>query len=137
MKNIVLGIFAMALVASCGTMKNASSSSKVGKAQPSIANTKWTLADNVKGQAPTLNIEGSKVNGNAGCNRYFGSVVMETASGQFTPSGLGSTKMACDNMSVEKNFLDMMQKANKYVVSGTTLELYQDNLLLLKFNKSE
>lgn len=136
MKNIVLGIFAMALVASCGTMKNASSS-KVGKAQPSIANTKWTLADNVKGQAPTLNIEGSKVNGNAGCNRYFGSVVMETASGQFTPSGLGSTKMACDNMSVERNFLDMMQKANKYVVSGTTLELYQDNLLLLKFNKSE
>ncbi|MFY1045617.1 META domain-containing protein [Chryseobacterium sp. GP-SGM7] len=138
MKNIVLGIFAMALVASCGTMKNTSSSaSKVGKAQPSIANTKWTLADNVKGQAPTLNIEGSKVNGNAGCNRYFGSVVMETASGQFTPSGLGSTKMACNNMSVEKNFLDMMQKANKYVVSGTTLELYQDNLLLLKFNKSE
>lgn len=136
MKNIVLGIFAMALVASCGTMKN-TSSSKVGKAQPSIANTKWTLADNVKGQVPTLNIEGSKLNGNAGCNRYFGSVVMETASGQFSPSGLGSTKMACENMSVEKNFMDMLQKANKYVVSGTTLELYQDNLLLLKFNKSE
>ena len=136
MKNLFLSICTFAVLASCGTMKNASSS-KVGKAQPSIANTKWTLADNVKGQAPTLNIEGSKVNGNAGCNRYFGSVVMETASGQFTPSGLGSTKMACDNMSVEKNFLDMMQKANKYVVSGTTLELYQDNLLLLKFNKSE
>ncbi|MFC7348237.1 META domain-containing protein [Chryseobacterium zhengzhouense] len=136
MKNIVLGIFAMALVASCGTMKN-TSASKVGKAQPSIANTKWTLADNVKGQVPTLNIEGSKLNGNAGCNRYFGSVVMETASGQFSPSGLGSTKMACENMSVEKNFMDMLQKANKYVVSGTTLELYQDNLLLLKFNKSE
>lgn len=126
----------MALVASCGTMKN-TSASKVGKAQPSIANTKWTLADNVKGQVPTLNIEGSKLNGNAGCNRYFGSVVMETASGQFSPSGLGSTKMACENMSVEKNFMDMLQKANKYVVSGTTLELYQDNLLLLKFNKSE
>lgn len=126
----------MVLVASCGTMKN-TSSSKVGKAQPSIANTKWTLADNVKGQVPTLNIEGSKLNGNAGCNRYFGSVVMETASGQFSPSGLGSTKMACENMSVEKNFMDMLQKANKYVVSGTTLELYQDNLLLLKFNKSE
>lgn len=126
----------MALVASCGTMKN-SSTSKVGKAQPSIANTKWTLADNVKGQVPTLNIEGSKLNGNAGCNRYFGSVVMETASGTFTPSQMGSTKMACENMSVEKNFMDMIQKANKYVVSGTTLELYQDNLLLLKFNKTE
>ncbi|WP_435525663.1 META domain-containing protein [Chryseobacterium indoltheticum] len=45
--------------------------------------------------------------------------------------------MACANMSVEQNFLDMLNKANKYVVSGNTLELYQDNLLLLKFNKSE
>jgi heat shock protein HslJ len=84
-----------------------------------------------------LNVEGSKINGNAGCNRYFGGITMETASGKFAASQVGSTKMACNNMSVEQNFLDMLQKANKYVVSGTTLELYQDNLLLLKFNKSE
>lgn len=62
---------------------------------------------------------------------------METASGKFEASQMGSTKMACDNMSVEKNFLDMVQKANRYIVSGSTLELYQDNLLLLKFNKAE
>jgi len=136
MKNLFLSICTVAVLASCGTMKNASSS-KVGKAQPSIANTKWTLADNVKGQVPTLVIEGSKINGNAGCNRYFGGVTMETASGKFEASQMGSTKMACANMSVEQNFLDMLNKANKYVVSGTTLELYQDNLLLLKFNKSE
>lgn len=126
----------VAVLASCGTMSS-SASSKVGKAQPSILNTKWTLADQVKGKIPTLNIEGSKVNGNAGCNSYFGTVSTDTASGSFTASQLGSTKMACDNMSVEKNFMEMVQKANKYVVSGSTLELYQDNLLLLKFNKSE
>ncbi len=40
-------------------------------------------------------------------------------------------------MSVEKNFMDMVGKANKYVVTGNVLELYQDNLLLLKFNKAE
>ncbi|WP_265428982.1 META domain-containing protein [Chryseobacterium sp. YIM B08800] len=136
MKNLFLSICTFAVLASCGTTKNASSSN-VGKAQPSIANTKWVLADNVKGQVPTLNVEGSKINGNAGCNRYFGGVTMETASGKFEASQMGSTKMACANMSVEQNFLDMLNKANKYVVSGTTLELYQDNLLLLKFNKSE
>lgn len=136
MKNLFLSICTFAVLASCGTMKN-TSTAKVGKAQPSIANTKWTLADNVRGQVPTLNVEGSKINGNAGCNRYFGGVTMETASGKFEASQVGSTKMACDNMSVERNFLDMLQKADKYVVSGNTLELYQGNLLLLKFNKSE
>jgi heat shock protein HslJ len=136
MKNLFLSICTVAVLVSCGAMKNASSSN-VGKAQPSIANTKWVLADNVKGQVPTLNVEGSKINGNSGCNKFFGGVTMETASGKFEASQMGSTKMACANMSVEQNFLDMLQKANKYVVSGNTLELYQDNLLLLKFNKSE
>jgi hypothetical protein len=39
---------------------SSSSASKVGKAQPSLAGTKWALADNVKGKIPTLNIEGEK-----------------------------------------------------------------------------
>jgi heat shock protein HslJ len=136
MKNLFLSICTVAFLASCGTMAN-SSSSKVGKSQPSISATKWVLADNVKGKTPTLNIDGAKVNGNAGCNSYFGTLATDAASGAFAASQLGSTKMACDNMSVEQNFMSMMQKANKYVVNGTTLELYQDNLLLLKFNKAE
>lgn len=137
MKKIFLSLCTAAVLASCGTMSNSSSASKVGKAQPSISNTKWALADNVKGKTPTLQIEGSRVNGNAGCNSYFGTLSTDASSGTFTASQLGSTKMACDNMSVEQNFMTMMGKVNKYVVSGTTLELYQDNLLLLKFNKTE
>lgn len=136
MKNIFLSICTFAILASCGTMSS-SSASKVGKTQPSISNTKWVLADNVKGKTPTLNIEGTKISGNAGCNNYFGGVATDATSGTFSTSQMGSTKMFCDNMSVEDNFLQMMHKANKYVVSGSTLELYQDNLLLLKFNKSE
>jgi len=136
MKKLFLSLCTVAALASCGTMSS-SGSSKVGKAQPSISNTKWVLADNVKGKTPTLNIEGTKVNGNAGCNNYFGTLSTDAASGTFTAAQLGSTRMACENMSVEQNFMDMMQKVNKYVVSGSTLELYKDNLLLLKFNKSE
>lgn len=136
MKKLFLSLCTVAVLASCGTMSSPGAS-KVGKSQPSISNTKWVLADNVKGKTPTLNIEGTKVNGNAGCNNYFGTLSTDAASGTFTAAQLGSTKMACENMSVEQNFMDMMQKVNKYVVSGSTLELYKDNLLLLKFNKSE
>ncbi|MGG5208048.1 META domain-containing protein [Chryseobacterium sp. MIQD13] len=136
MKNLFLSICAAAVLASCGTTSSASAS-KVGKTQPSLANTKWTLADNVKGKVPTLNIEGEKINGNGGCNNYFGTAKIDPSTGDFSAGQMGSTKMMCNNMSVEQNFMDMVGKANKYVVSGTTLELYKDNLLLLKFNKAE
>lgn len=136
MKNLFLSICAAAVLASCGAATSASAS-KVGKAQPSLENTKWTLADNVKGKIPTLNFEGEKINGNAGCNNYFGTAKIESSTGTFSAGQLGSTKMMCNSMSVEQNFMDMVGKANKYVVSGNTLELYKDNLLLLKFNKTE
>ncbi|MDR6404131.1 MULTISPECIES: META domain-containing protein [Chryseobacterium] len=136
MKNLFLGICTAFVLASCGTMSS-SSASKVGKTQPSLAGTKWALADNVKGKVPTLNIDGEKINGNAGCNNYFGTAKVDASTGNFSAGQMGSTKMMCDNMNVENNFMDMMGKANKYVVSGNTLELYKDNLLLLKFNKAE
>lgn len=137
MKNYILGLLGAATIVSCGSMGGSSASSKVGKTQASIANTKWVLADKVKGTVPTLNIEGEKINGNGGCNRFFGTVAMDAQSGTFTPSGVGSTKMACENMSVENNYLGALQKVNKYVVTDSSLELYQGSLLLLKFNKAE
>ncbi|AZA85254.1 heat-shock protein HslJ [Chryseobacterium lactis] len=136
MKNLFLSICAAAVLASCGSMTSPSAS-KVGKAQPALVNTKWTLADNVKGKIPTLNIEGEKITGNAGCNNYFGTAKIDPSTGDFSAGQMGSTKMMCNNIGVEQNFMDMMGKANKYVISGNTLELYKDNLLLLKFNKAE
>lgn len=136
MKNLFLSICTAAVLVSCGAMAG-SSASKVGKAQPSLTGTKWALADNVKGKIPTLNIDGEKINGNAGCNNYFGTAKVDPSNGNFSAGQMGSTRMACENMSVEKNFMDMMGKANKYVLTGNVLELYQDNLLLLKFNKAE
>ncbi len=136
MKKILLVCGIAAVLASCTTATSAGSS-KVGKTQPTLNNTKWSLADNVKGKTPTLQIEGEKINGNAGCNNYFGTVTMNASSESFSAGKVGSTKMACPNMSVEQNFLDMLQKANKYVINGDNLELYQDGLLLLKFHKAE
>ncbi len=132
MKNLFLSIFAVLTVFSCTTLSNIS---KVGSKQVSIANTQWTLAESVKGKTPTLILENNKVSGNAGCNNYFGNLMLDTTAGNFSATNIGSTKMACDNMDTESNFLRMLQEANKYVVSKTTLELYKGNLLLMKFNK--
>lgn len=131
MKNIFLSIFAAAAFASCSSL----SSTKVGSSQANIAGTKWILADQVKGKTPTLNIETDKITGNGGCNSYFGEVLLDATAGNFSAKNIGSTKMACADMSAESNFFSMLNEANKYVVSGNTLELYKGNLLLLKFSK--
>lgn len=133
MKNIFLSLFAVAVLASCSSV----ATTKAGSKQPAIAGTHWVLGENVKGTAPTLNVEAGKITGNAGCNNYFGELIMNTSNGSFSAGNVGSTKKMCENMSVEQNFLQMLSQANKYVVNGSTLELYRDNLLLMKLNKAE
>ncbi|MDO5615641.1 MAG: META domain-containing protein [Cruoricaptor ignavus] len=132
MKNIILGFGISIVLVSCSAV---SSLSKLGGKQASIADTQWVLAETVKGKTPTLVLEGNRVSGNAGCNNYFGDVVLDTTAGNFSVKNVGSTRMSCDNMSVEQNYLSMIQQADKYVVNGDVLELYKGNLLLVKFNK--
>ncbi len=131
MKNVFLAVFAAAAMVSCSTM----STSKVGTSQVNIANTKWTLADDVKGKTPTLNVEAGRITGNGGCNSYFGDLTLDPTAGNFAVKNVGATKMACQNMEVEDNYFRMLNEATKYVVNGNTLELYKGNLLLLKFIK--
>lgn len=134
MKKIILACGFAGLLLSCEAATTAGNS-QVGKAQASIANSKWELSDVVKGKTPTLNIEDNRITGNAGCNNYFGEVALNPESGTFKADKVGSTRMACDNLSVEQNFLNAINSTNRYVVSGNTLELYKDNLLLLKLNR--
>ena len=131
MKHVFLAIFAAAVMGSCSTM----SSSKVGSSQVNIANTKWILAEQVKGKTPTLNVESNKITGNGGCNSYFGELMLDPTAGNFAVKNVGATKMACQNMEVEDNYFRMLNEATKYVVNANTLELYKGNLLLMKFNK--
>lgn len=131
MKNIVLSLFIAATLVSCSTM----SKSKVGSSQVNIENTKWTLAENVKGNKPTLVIESGKLTGNAGCNNYFGELALDATAGNFKSDNVGSTRKMCDNMAVETQFFSVLKEVDKYVVNNGILELYKGNLLLMKFNK--
>lgn len=129
MKKLILTTIIAAALVSCTSVSGP-------KKQVSISGTSWILADQVKGNAPTLMIEDGKINGNAGCNNYFGQVNMDATVGNFSAGNVGATKKMCENMSVEDNYLKLLGQVNKYKVNGKTLELYKDNLLLLKFNKN-
>lgn len=130
-KFFLTSILALAIVSCTSRVGNAS---KLGKSQAAIAGTQWILADDVANK-PTLVIEQNKISGNAGCNNYFSDATIDTSAGNFSAKSVGSTRKVCSNMSTENAYLEVLPQVNKYVVTETTLELYKDNLLLLKFNK--
>ncbi|MFN3019496.1 META domain-containing protein [Chryseobacterium sp. TY3] len=133
MKHLILTISAALMLASCAASNY---SVKKGGSQVALEGSAWVLAEQVSTEQPTLVVEAGKITGNAGCNDYFSnSVAIDAKAGTFAATKVGSTKKACINMSVETGFLNMLQQANRYVVNGESLELYKDNLLLLKFNK--
>lgn len=130
MKNIILALFALIIVASCASMSGSSSKQEV------VTNTKWILADNVSStKIPTLNIEGKRVSGNGGCNNFFADATVDAKNGTFLIGNIGSTRMACNDLKTEQNFFNLLEQANKYAVKDGFLELYKDNLLLLRFKK--
>lgn len=102
-----------------------------------LIDTQWVLEDNHLNPTNeiTLRIEEGRVSGNASCNNYFGNVIIDTATKHFSVGKLGVTRMACPKMSAENYFLKMLEKSNKYRLHHDVLELYQDQVLLLKFKK--
>ena len=71
--------------------------------------------------APTLAIDAEgRVSGDAGCNRYFGSVELEDGAARF--SGLGATRRACADaarMAEETRFLEALGSIAAYRMAGS------------------
>lgn len=69
--------------------------------------------------AITLGVEGGRVTGDAGCNRYFGEIVFGPATGTLRIGPLGSTRRACASgvMALEDRFLDALGRARRYAFS--------------------
>jgi heat shock protein HslJ len=75
----------------------------------------------------------SKISGFGGCNSYFGNYT--TDNGALNISGLGSTKMACDDMGSESDYFSLLQKADKYTITQNVLSLYSSGSVILVFEK--
>ena len=74
----------------------------------------------------------SRVNGNAGCNNFFGSYEVDGETLSF--GQMGATMMAClDGMETEQAFLAALGNTDRYTISGLILSLYSGEALLAKF----
>lgn len=83
-----------------------------------------------------LKKDGLKVNGNAGCNSFFGTFELKENNG-ISFGKMGSTMMACKDMQLERQFLDALTNANVYAIEGNQLTLSKDNAVLAKFEGRE
>lgn len=92
-----------------------------------------------KGNQPYIILrpdDNNKVFGNAGCNRFFGTFELKEG-GQISFSQMGATKMYCPNMETEKQFLQILSKADNYSLDGETMTLNKAKMSpLAKFQVS-
>ena len=75
------------------------------------------------GNFVTLSFEGSaeKFNGTAVCNKYSGEYVKKEDSLKFT--GIGSTKMMCDDNLNESDYFTVLGSIDRYRISDGRLRL--------------
>ena len=75
---------------------------------------------------PTLifNTENNTISGNAGCNSYGGSFIID--GNKITIKKGFSTKMYCSNMNIENAFFENLKKITTYTIENDTLLLLSD-----------
>ncbi|WP_224997096.1 META domain-containing protein [Cesiribacter sp. SM1] len=126
-------ITALASLASCHQAKQSTGSA-------SIVGTHWQLIE-VNGEAVLpdeqlkrgphmiLNASENSVNGNGGCNSFFGSYELQGDNG-ITFTNIGSTKMACQNdaMQIERQLIQAFEMANKFTIRNDTLILTKTDM---------
>ena len=77
--------------------------------------------------------EGGRVNGFAGCNRFFGAVEVDLEEGRMSFHQIGSTRMMCPEMEVEVRFLRALERLDRFRLEAGLLKLYQDDRVRMVF----
>lgn len=81
-----------------------------------------------------LNTEDRRAEANGGCNGMGGSYELDEEHHRLKFSQLISTKMACENMEIEQQLADVLQRTDSYAVSDDTLQLFRARMApLAKF----
>lgn len=81
-----------------------------------------------------VNYVEKRLSGKAPCNTFMGGFTSDLKS-TFVSDRLVSTQMYCENMNLETMFLSLLQNADSYKQTPTTLDLYKGDLLLLSFER--
>jgi heat shock protein HslJ len=109
----------------------------------SFLDTTWNLSELFSekiqyagSQIPYLRFEPERVNGNDGCNNFFGGYTLNKDNLKF--GLLASTRMACPDMEgFEVIFNKMLSMTTRFRISGNKLELYENEKLLASFLAAE
>lgn len=80
----------------------------------------------------SFRLDENQTGGNDGCNTFFGRVEINGTKISF--GMMGSTKMACQGVRVDKIIYENLSKVNRYKVSNGNLKLYSGKTLLLEYN---
>ncbi|MFG6685454.1 META domain-containing protein [Mariniflexile sp. HNIBRBA6329] len=127
MKLITLNIFAiLMLFTSCHTSKTATATAS--KEITSIENIRWKLVTLMgkdvsdKNAFITFSRDDDKVFGNGSCNNFNGTYQIKEGN-QITLSKIAATLMACIDMDVETQFIEVLEKADNYSLNRGTMTL--------------
>ena len=94
-------------------------------------NGKSTLGYKFEKEIHLLIKQDKSIKGFSGCNNYFGSSSASDDSLKF--SQIGSTLMMCENIEIEREYFQTLEKVNMYRIYGEYLYLYEGNKLLAIF----
>ena len=137
MKLVTLNLFAvLVLFTSCKCLKNQATSadekeitkSEAEMVNSSIKGTKWKLVKLMGKDVSDKNAyilfssEENKVYGNASCNNFNGSYELSVGN-QIKLSKIAATLMACPDMKVENEFMDILGKVDNYSINGKSMTL--------------
>ena len=115
------------------------------KGKYALAETKWKLVElngkvvtNTSNKEYYINLDSKtgKFAAFAGCNKIFGSFVMKAAT-KLAFSNIGSTKMACPEMTTETNFNKALTKVDNYMIEGAMLHFHNGKKAVAKFEASK
>lgn len=97
-----------------------------------LKNTKWELKSlNKKDikkveKVAIINFEKeNKVFGNLGCNSFFGKADIKP--NNINISKVGSTMMMCSDMSVERDYMEVLNTVTTYKIDGNSLIFFDKN----------
>lgn len=141
-KMLLLAVAVLAfgiMIQSCKSTKD----SAKGSASAVTIDGTWILqtfegapaANSFKGKIPSMTIylAEKRINGNGGCNRFFGTFTYEK--NILSAPKLGATLMACIDDNKEGQFLEMLGKSNEVTVTESTLTLSNGGKAVAEFVK--
>lgn len=113
-------------LSSCGSTRNAVTLSSIGGEWNIIEINGIVVVPAPDQEFPFIGFDtkNGKVYGNSGCNRMAGSFDVNAKSGTIHLGAMGSTRMACPDMTVEQNVLSALSRVERYKKLG------KDNMAL-------